>query len=110
MKTAENKELEEAVLKRVFTAASIRKPSLRTDYLPNSKSFSRENRQFVSFKASNGMLRNFKARNGIRELDLSGEKLSADPKAVENFIEKFQIEAESYDPELLYNADETGLI
>ncbi|KAJ8889366.1 hypothetical protein PR048_008865 [Dryococelus australis] len=50
------------------------------------------------------------ARHGIPKLDLSGEKLSADPKAAENFIEKFKIEAKSYDPEFLYNADQTGLI
>ncbi|KAJ8889085.1 hypothetical protein PR048_008579 [Dryococelus australis] len=38
------------------------------------------------------LLRNFKAKHSIRELDLSGEKLSADPKAAENFIENFKIE------------------
>ncbi|KAJ8887100.1 hypothetical protein PR048_013315 [Dryococelus australis] len=38
-----------------------------------------------------------------------GEKLSADPKAAENFVEKFKIEAESYNPEFLNNADETAL-
>ncbi|KAJ8887004.1 hypothetical protein PR048_013218 [Dryococelus australis] len=47
-------------------------------------------------------------KHSIRELDLSGEKLSADPKAAENFIEKFKIKAESYDPEFLYKADETA--
>ena len=65
---------------------------------------------YSSFKASNGWLRNFKFRHGVRELDFSGEKLSADSAAAENFIEKFKTAAESYDPEFVYNADETGLV
>ena len=36
------------------------------------------------FKASNGWLHNFQARHGIRELDLSGEKLSADNNGESN--------------------------
>ncbi|GBP93350.1 Jerky protein homolog-like [Eumeta japonica] len=48
--------------------------------------------------ASNGWLRNFKFRHGVRELDLAGEKLSADSAAAENFIEKFKTASESYDP------------
>ncbi|KAJ8886652.1 hypothetical protein PR048_012864 [Dryococelus australis] len=59
LKTAENKELEKAVFKRFLQHCS-------------------------SFKASNDWLRNLKARHSICELDLSGEKLSADPKAAEN--------------------------
>ncbi|GBP12659.1 Jerky protein homolog-like [Eumeta japonica] len=65
---------------------------------------------YSSFKASNGWLRNFKFRHGVRELDLAGEKLSADSAAAENFIEKFKTASESYDPEFVYNADETGLV
>lgn len=61
------------------------------------------------FKASNGWLRNFKARHGIRELDLSGEKLSAHNNAADKFIVEFKILTENYDPEFVYNADETGL-
>ncbi|XP_054746758.1 jerky protein homolog-like [Anastrepha obliqua] len=61
------------------------------------------------FKASDGWLRNFKARHGIRELDLCGEKLSADNTAAEKFIEEFKTKIENYDPEFVFNADETGL-
>ncbi|GBP29920.1 Tigger transposable element-derived protein 2 [Eumeta japonica] len=39
-------------------------------------------------------------RHGVRELDLAGEKLSADSAAAENFIEKFKTASESYDPSL----------
>nr|CAH7742579.1 unnamed protein product [Callosobruchus chinensis] len=46
----------------------------------------------------------------LHELDLAGEKLSADSAAAENFIEKFKTASESYDPEFVYNADETGLV
>ncbi|GBP77374.1 Jerky protein homolog-like [Eumeta japonica] len=54
---------------------------------------------------------NLKAnRHGVRELDLAGEKLSTDSAAAENFIEKFKTASESYDPEFVYNGDETGLV
>ncbi|GBP94819.1 hypothetical protein EVAR_91217_1 [Eumeta japonica] len=36
----------------------------------------------------------------VYELDLAGEKLSADSAAAENFIEKFKTASESYDPSL----------
>ncbi|KAG5884995.1 hypothetical protein JTB14_025341 [Gonioctena quinquepunctata] len=64
----------------------------------------------IHLLASNGWLRNFKFRHGVRELDLAGEKLSADSAAAENFIEKFKTASESCDPEFVYNADETGLV
>lgn len=62
------------------------------------------------FKASNGWLRNFKFRHSVRELDLSGEKLSADSKAAKDFIEKCIVVADSYDAEILYYIDETNIV
>lgn len=53
----------------------------------------------ASFKTSNSWLRNFKFRHGVRKLDFSGEKLSADCKAAEDFIEKFKFNADFYDSE-----------
>ncbi|MFS1564304.1 MAG: hypothetical protein ACL7AX_13000 [Candidatus Arsenophonus phytopathogenicus] len=63
------------------------------------------------FKASTGWLRNFKARHGIRELEIQGEKMSSDTISAANFVATFRakIEEENYDPDFLYNADETGL-
>lgn len=63
------------------------------------------------FKASTGWLRNFKARHGIRELEIHGEKMSSDTSSAANWVATFRakIEEENYDPDFLYNADETGL-
>uniref|UniRef100_A0A1B6LJJ7 HTH CENPB-type domain-containing protein n=1 Tax=Graphocephala atropunctata TaxID=36148 RepID=A0A1B6LJJ7_9HEMI len=109
MKTAENKELEEAVFKWFLQQRTLGNPLSGPIICEKATLFAEKMNSLGSFKASNGWLRNFKARQGIRELDLSGEKLSADPKAAENFIETFKIESASYDPEFVYNADETGL-
>ncbi|KAJ8885996.1 hypothetical protein PR048_012202 [Dryococelus australis] len=110
MKTAEKKELEEAVFKWFLQQRALENPLSGPIICQKAELLAEKIYSLSSFKASNGWLRKFKARHGIRELDLSGEKLSAAPKAAENFIEKFKIEAESYDPEFLYNTDETHLI
>ncbi|XP_070550400.1 jerky protein homolog-like [Ptychodera flava] len=63
------------------------------------------------FKASTGWLKNFQQRHGIRQISVQGEKLSSNESKVEPFIRKLHeiIEKESYTPEQLYNADESGL-
>lgn len=63
----------------------------------------------AGFKASTGWIRNFKNRHGIRELDIAGEKLYADSEAANKFVDSFKKNTENYDPDLVYNADETGL-
>ena len=63
------------------------------------------------FIASNGWLDRFKKRHGIRQLTITGEKLSADVAAAEKYISEFAelILSENYSPQLVYNADESGL-
>ncbi|XP_054281171.1 jerky protein homolog-like [Macrosteles quadrilineatus] len=65
----------------------------------------------ADFKASTGWLKRFKSRHGIRELDIQGEKLSADTEAGEKFKDSFAslLSEEGYDDNNVYNADETGL-
>ncbi|XP_055643599.1 jerky protein homolog-like [Toxorhynchites rutilus septentrionalis] len=64
------------------------------------------------FRASYGWLRSFKARNGIRTLTVSGEKLDADIAAVEPFKNKLTeiITSNNYSADDIYNADETALV
>ncbi|KAJ8891029.1 hypothetical protein PR048_010538, partial [Dryococelus australis] len=83
MKTAENKELAEAVFKLFLQQKST-----------------------VCLHLKRAM-----AGYGIKSQGtvFMSEKLSADPKAAENFIGNFKIEAESYDPEFLYNL-KTGTV
>ncbi|KAG5866467.1 hypothetical protein JTB14_023691 [Gonioctena quinquepunctata] len=109
MKTATNKNLEDAVFKWFLQQRSMGNP-ISGPILCEKAKILAEKLGYSSFKASNGWLRNFKFRHGVRELDLAGEKLSADSAAAENFIEKFKTASESYDPEFVYNADETGLV
>jgi len=63
----------------------------------------------VPFKASSGFIEKFKKRNGIRLLQVSGEKLSSNESEIPNFIETFvekvrQLELTS---EQIYITDET---
>ncbi|XP_039627277.1 jerky protein homolog-like [Polypterus senegalus] len=63
----------------------------------------------VSFTASCGFLDRWKKRHGIRQLTITGEKLSADNKAAVEYLEEFKCIISSYSPQQVYNADETGL-
>lgn len=64
-----------------------------------------------SFSASTGWFDRFKKRHGIRQLTITGEKLSSDHNAAQEYLNKFEtlITEGSYSPQQIYNADETGL-
>uniref|UniRef100_K7FX56 HTH CENPB-type domain-containing protein n=1 Tax=Pelodiscus sinensis TaxID=13735 RepID=K7FX56_PELSI len=61
---------------------------------------------------SEGWLRNFKDRHGIRKLDISGEQKSANHVATEEYSAIFEqlVEEHRLSPCQVYNADETGLL
>lgn len=63
------------------------------------------------FTASTGWLDRWKKRYGIRQLEICGEKLSADSEVVGGFCEKFQqiVKIENLTLDQIYNCDETGL-
>ncbi|XP_044763923.1 jerky protein homolog-like [Coccinella septempunctata] len=87
MKTAINKNLEDAVFKWFLQQRSMGN-TISGPILCEKAKILTEKLGYSSLKASNGWLRNFKFRHGVRELDIG----------------------ESYDPEFVYNADETGLV
>lgn len=63
------------------------------------------------FKASEGWLESWKNRYGVRKLQISGEKLSANQDDVDNFktfLHSF-VDEHGISGEQLYNCDETGL-
>lgn len=64
-----------------------------------------------NFKASSGWLDKFKNRYGIRQLSITGEKLSSNEAAVEPFKNALQnrITEMQLCPDQIYNADESGL-
>ena len=64
---------------------------------------------FDEFKGSNGWLENFRKRFNIRFQSVSGEGASVDIDVVDNWKEKVHTLIEGYDPENVFNMDETGL-
>ena len=66
----------------------------------------------VSFlQASNGWLKNFKKRYGIRGIQMKGDKLYNNDTCAQNFSNflKEKIESEDLSLENIYNADESGI-
>ncbi|GBO08123.1 Jerky [Araneus ventricosus] len=61
---------------------------------------------------SDGWLRNFKFRHGIRRLDVTGETLSANQNSAGKYKDEFEkiVTDNGLTPEQIYNADETGLL
>uniref|UniRef100_A0A1B6FS75 HTH CENPB-type domain-containing protein n=1 Tax=Cuerna arida TaxID=1464854 RepID=A0A1B6FS75_9HEMI len=62
-----------------------------------------------SFLASCGFLDRWKKRHGIRQLTVTGKKMSADSNAAAEYLQEFKEITSSYSPQQVYNADETGL-
>ena len=61
------------------------------------------------FKFSNGWLARFKKRHGIALHKMEGEAASADVAVVTEARRELQEMLEGWDPDLVYNMDETGL-
>ncbi|GFX53150.1 jerky protein homolog-like [Trichonephila clavipes] len=63
------------------------------------------------FSASIGWLDRWKKRHGVRQLTITGEKLSSDFDAAKEYVTTFAnlIAEGNYSPQQIYNADETGL-
>ena len=60
---------------------------------------------------SSGWLHKLKKHHGLRILSICGEKRSADNESAETFCKEYSsvISDGQYSPELVYNADESGL-
>ncbi|CAF2189462.1 unnamed protein product [Rotaria magnacalcarata] len=61
------------------------------------------------FKASNGWLQKFRIRHSIQHRVICGESAAVDPKTVDEWKKRLPSIIEQYDPNDVYNADETGL-
>ena len=64
-----------------------------------------------TFLANKGWFENFKKRHNLHNLKLVGESASADHEAAKKFPEELKIiiEKGGYQPQQVFNADETGL-
>ena len=63
----------------------------------------------MPFVASSGLQWRFCGRFGLRNLTISGEKLSSDGLSAEQFINGFSAMTEGYSAKQIFNCDETGL-
>lgn len=81
------------------------------DILMQKAKFFHERLGRGEFLASRGWLDNFKKRHGIRQLKVSGEKLSNNEATVKPFQDKFMdvIRKQDLSADQIYNADESGL-
>ncbi|CAF1535025.1 unnamed protein product [Rotaria sordida] len=61
------------------------------------------------FKASNGWLKKFRKRHGIQYRTINGESASVDPATVDEWKKRLVVMIDKYNPNDIYNADETGL-
>ena len=61
------------------------------------------------FKASEGWLRGFKERHGLKRVKLHGEATDADVASSEKDMEALKKKLTEYDLDHIYNIDETGL-
>ncbi|CAL1544491.1 unnamed protein product [Lymnaea stagnalis] len=109
MKKPQNDLLEDAVFTWFLQKRSSGKPISGPSLCEKALEFNQKLDGDPSFKASSGWLGNFKSRHGIREMEMQGEKVSANPAAVDTFTDNVKEMLQDYDLDFVYNADETGL-
>ncbi|XP_012221253.2 jerky protein homolog-like [Linepithema humile] len=112
MKTAEYDKIDRALF-LWFTqlrekGLPISGPILQQKAIMFAKQFPNESETFT---ASSGWLDRWKKRHGIRQLNICGEKLSADGSGMNQFREEFNklVTEEGYTRDQIYNCDETGV-
>lgn len=110
-KTAENPKVEDALYAWFHQQRERHAPISGEILKEKAKFFYEEIENKQDFHASDGWLKNFKSRFGIRLLQISGERLSADESEIPDFILKLdtKINEMGLTPDQVYNADETGL-
>lgn len=110
LKTPENPQLEDALF-TWFLEQRRKNVPLTGEILMEKAKFFHERLGRGAFVASRGWLDNFKKRHGIRQLKVTGEKLSNNEAAVQPFQEKFLevIREKDLSADQIYNADESGL-
>ncbi|XP_067140340.1 jerky protein homolog-like [Centruroides vittatus] len=111
MRMAENQDLDIAVYMWFMQVRSQGQPISGPLICKKALEMNKKLGGNADFKATTGWLKCFKSRHGIRELDIHGEKLSADTESAECLKESFKnmIDKEDYQKTNVYNADETGL-
>lgn len=110
MKTSQNEKVNEAVF-LWFTQQREKGVSLSGPIIQEKAKMLSEmmGEAGEGFKASSGWLEKWKNRYGIRQVNVCGEKLSADKDAVDIFKTECDDFLQGYCKDQIYNADESGL-
>ncbi|KFD61572.1 hypothetical protein M514_08469 [Trichuris suis] len=111
MKKAQNEEVDQAVYVWFMQKRAMGQPISGPLLCQKALHFNARLGGNSSFRASTGWLHKFKKRHGIREIEIHGEKVSADESSASTFKDELKryLDQEGYDEEFIYNADETGL-
>ncbi|XP_067136655.1 jerky protein homolog-like [Centruroides vittatus] len=111
MRMAENQDLDTAVYTWFIQVRSQGQPISGPMICEKALEMNKKLGGNADFKATNGWLKRFKSRHGIRQSDKRAEKLLADTEATEYLKVCFKnmIDKEGYKKTNVYNADETGL-
>lgn len=110
LKTPENPQLEDALF-TWFIEQRRKNVPLSGDILMEKAKYFHGRLGRGEFSASKGWLEKFKKRHGIRQLKMTGEKISNNEDAVKPFQVKFMdiIKEKDLCADQIYNADESGL-
>lgn len=111
MKPAKYEELDNAMYQCFIQARSRGIPLSGPIIVTKAAEMNKKLNGDPNFKASIGWLDKFKFHHGIRQLDVSGEKLSANSSVISDFKEKLNLKISNLKlvREQVYNCDETGL-
>lgn len=108
LKSCEFKDLEECVLKWLKQCRDKNVPIGGPILQEKAQQFAVE-LGYKNFRASNGWLQNFKKRNELIFRKICGESASVDDGVCLEWKDKLAELTEGYEPEDVFNADETGL-
>lgn len=108
---SKNKDLDEVLMEWIRQRRAEKIPLNRALIMEQAKVFHKHMELETGCDYSSGWFNKFKKRHGLKILSISGDKASADVESAEDFVEEFTalMSDEGYSPELVYNADETGL-
>lgn len=108
IKGPENKEIDNCVVQWLKQCRDknlpISGPTLQEKATEFAKQLGKPN-----FRASNGWLQNFKKRNDVVFKKVTGESASVNDEVCTQWCEKLSELTKDYNPEDIFNADETGL-
>lgn len=101
-------DVDEAVL-RFFKQARAENISVPGPVLQGKAEYFAKELGYEKFHASNGWMEKFKSRHEIVFKKVCGESNAVDDQVCEDWLRKLQLHCTGYQPEDIFNADETAL-